>query len=89
MLLATWLNITKVPAMLAAASVAMILRVGSLWLGWESPEPVDLTPAMTAVPRSIFRGGSRLLRRKTHEDAAADDAEDAAEKNRIEGDSSR
>ena len=88
-MLATWLNITKFPAMLAAASVAMVLRVGSLWLGWESPEPVDLTPTMTAVPRSIFRGGSRLLRRKTHEDAAADSAEDAPGTDRIEGDSSR
>jgi len=65
-LLVSWLNITKFPAMVAAGTVAMVLRVGSLWLGWESPEPVDLTPTVTAVPRNIYRGGARLLRRRTH-----------------------
>ena len=64
-LLVSWLNITKFPAMVAAGVVAMILRVGSLWLGWESPEPFDLTPAVTSVPRSIFRGGAAVLRRTT------------------------
>jgi len=73
-LLASWLNITKFPAMFAAGSVAMILRVGSLWLGWESPEPVDLTPTVSAMPRSIYRGGAKLLRRTTTPYEPLDDA---------------
>jgi len=64
-LLAAWLNIAKGPAMVAAAAVAIILRVGSLWLGWESPEPVDLTNHVVQVPRTVLRGGATLLRRTT------------------------
>jgi uncharacterized membrane protein YeiH len=51
----TWLNITKPVAMIAAATIALVLRFGSLWLGWESPEPVDLTPRMTAMPKRLLR----------------------------------
>ena len=72
-LLASWLNITKAPAMIAAAVVAMVLRVGSLWLGWESPEPFDLSPAVASLPRSIFRGGAALLRRTTRTHGTEDD----------------
>ncbi len=79
-LLASWLNITKLPAMVAAAAVAMILRVGSLWLGWESPEPFDLSPAVASVPRSIFRGTAALLRRTTRtHDTEADHESDSTE----------
>jgi len=52
--LATWLNFSKPFAMLAGASVALLLRVGSLWLGWESPEPVDLTHTVVTVPRRML-----------------------------------
>jgi len=62
-LLAMWLNIAKGPAMVAAAVVAMVLRVGSLWLGWESPEPVDITPVVTAMPARLVKGGASILRR--------------------------
>ncbi len=51
----TWLNITKPVAMVSAATIALVLRFGSLWLGWESPEPVDLTPRMTAMPKRLLR----------------------------------
>ncbi len=50
----TWLNITKPVAVIGAAAVAILLRFGSLWLGWESPEPVDLTPVITQMPRRLF-----------------------------------
>ena len=50
-----WLNITKPVAMIAAATIALVLRFGSLLLGWESPEPVDLTPRMTAMPKRLLR----------------------------------
>jgi len=53
--LVTWLNFSKPFAMLAGASVALILRVGSLWLGWESPAPVDLTDTVVGAPRRILR----------------------------------
>jgi uncharacterized membrane protein YeiH len=52
---AAWLNITKPVAMIAAAVIALMLRFGSLWLGWESPEPVDLTPVVVGVPRRVWR----------------------------------
>lgn len=59
----TWLNFAKPVAMAVAAIVAVVLRVGSLWLGWESPEPVDLTPTVTVVPRAIWRRGASLFKR--------------------------
>lgn len=52
--LVTWLNFSKPFAMLAGASVALILRVGSLWLGWESPEPIDLTDTVVGAPRRML-----------------------------------
>jgi uncharacterized membrane protein YeiH len=63
--LTMWLHIAKVPAMAAAALVAIVLRVGSLWLGWESLEPVDLTHTVVSVPRNIYMGGTALIRRTT------------------------
>lgn len=57
---ALWLNITKPVAMVVAASVALVLRFGSLWLGWESPEPFDLTPRVVEVPRRLLRSARRL-----------------------------
>jgi len=59
----TWLNFAKPVAMVVSATVAVSLRLGSLWLGWESPEPIDLTGAVSAVPRSMWRGGALMLRR--------------------------
>jgi len=83
--LASWLNIAKLPAMVTAAFVAIIMRVGSLWLGWESMEPVDLTDHVVRVPRRMLRGGASLLRRRTRAqtvqepsdgDAPTDDSSD-------------
>ena len=79
----TWLNITKPAAMLVAAVLAVILRLGSLWLGWESPEPVDLTHVMRTMPRAVLRGGASMLRRtsRPHTDSStAADAEAKSEK---------
>jgi len=74
--LATWLNIAKGPAMIAAAIVAMVLRVGSLWLGWESPEPVDLTPVVTAMPGRVVRGGASIFRRTARRGAHVEESDD-------------
>lgn len=54
-LVTTWLNISKPVAMAAAAAIALVMRFGSLWLGWESPEPIDLTPRVTAMPKRLLR----------------------------------
>lgn len=62
----TWLNITKPVAMVVAAGIAVVLRFGSLWLGWESPEPVDLSTRVTALPRHLWR--SVRLRGRDPED---------------------
>lgn len=81
-LMITWLNITKPAAMLVAAVLAVVLRLGSLWLGWESPEPVDLTHVMRRMPQAILRGGASMFRRtsRTHDEGSApNDAERATE----------
>lgn len=62
-IMVTWLNFAKPIAMVVSATVAVALRLGSLWLGWESPEPVDLTQAVTRMPRSLFQGGASVFRR--------------------------
>lgn len=55
------LGLSKPFAMLVAAGVAIIMRMGSIWFGWESPEPVDLTDRVSQVPRSAVRAGRGLL----------------------------
>jgi len=59
--LAAWLAISKPFALAIAASIAVIMRMGSIWFGWESPEPVDLTDRVAGVPRGALRAG-RILR---------------------------
>jgi len=59
----TWLNIAKPVAMIVSATVAVALRLGSVWLGWESPEPYDLTGAVSKMPRDIIGFGTSVLRR--------------------------
>jgi len=59
----TWLNITKPIAMLVAASIAVALRLGSVWFGWESPEPIDLTDSVTRVPLGAWRRSQDFFRR--------------------------
>ncbi len=49
-LMVMWLPVTKPFALAVAALLAFGLRVGSLALGWRSPEPFDLTPMMAHVP---------------------------------------
>jgi len=64
----TWLHFEKPIAMAVAGAVAIGLRAGSVWLGWESPEPYDLTNVVTSVPRSIIGLGAGILRRTTGKD---------------------
>ena len=51
-------------AFIAAAAVAFLLRSGSLYFGWQSPEPVDLTPVVTAVPKQVIRKSRRATGRR-------------------------
>jgi uncharacterized membrane protein YeiH len=57
-----WLNFAKPVAMVVAAAVAIALRLGSLRLGWESPEPLDLTEHVTGVPVRLWRAGASVMR---------------------------
>jgi len=58
----TWLNFTKPFAMLISALVTLVLRVGSLWRGWKSKEPRDLTDVVATMPRRLLSGAGRLRR---------------------------
>jgi len=62
--LATWLNITKGVALAVAAIVAVLLRLGSVYFGWESPEPVDLTDTVVQAPGKAVRASRRLWEKK-------------------------
>ena len=62
--LVTWLNITKGVALVVAAVVAIFMRLGSVYFGWESPEPVDLTDTVVQAPVKAVRASRRLLRKK-------------------------
>ncbi len=74
----TWLNFTKPVAMIVAGAVAITLRLGSVWRGWESPEPIDLTHAVGSVPRSMWRGGAWVFRRTRRRDDERDSTDDDA-----------
>ncbi len=82
-LMVVWLPIAKPIALAVAGLLAFTLRVGSLWLGWESPEPYDLTPAIAQVPGRVWQHGRRLLGRpippaaEELEQAIEDDSEEA------------
>ncbi|MBU4555388.1 MAG: TRIC cation channel family protein [Actinobacteria bacterium] len=58
----TWLNFTKPFAMLISALVTLVLRMGSLWRGWKSREPRDLTDVVATMPRRLLSGAGRLRR---------------------------
>lgn len=65
--LVVWLNVAKPIAMVLAAAVTIVLRLGSLWLGWESPEPYDLTDHLTSVPVGVYRASRRALFGRGHD----------------------
>lgn len=54
-LLGGWLNLIKPVAVAAAISVVFALRILSKVRGWQTPTPVDLTPAVTGAPRRVVR----------------------------------
>jgi uncharacterized membrane protein YeiH len=62
-LMVGWLDFEKSIALLFAGGIAFVLRAGSLYFGWRSPAPVDLTPAVVDAPRKVIRGGHRYFRR--------------------------
>lgn len=49
-----WLDITKPWAAAAAVAVAVVLRLLSTRLGWQTPTPTDLTPMVTNLPSMIL-----------------------------------
>ncbi len=79
-LLASSLHVTKPIAVMCGGLVAFMLRVGSLWFGWESPEPLDITPTVVEVPRRLLISSLRLLRPNSRAASPtrtmAEDAED-------------
>jgi uncharacterized membrane protein YeiH len=62
-LMVGWLGIVKALAMVLTVAVVMLLRLLSEWLGWQSPTPTDLTPAVAAMPRHAIRTGNAWLMR--------------------------
>jgi len=59
-LMVLWLPVAKPVALAVAAVLAFSLRVGSLALGWRSPEPFDLTPMVAHVPAVVASGVRRV-----------------------------
>jgi uncharacterized membrane protein YeiH len=62
-LLVGWLDIVKPLAMVLTVLVVMSLRLLSEWLGWQSPVPRDLGPAVVAMPRHAIRTGNAAIRK--------------------------
>lgn len=60
-----WLGLARPAAMIVAGLVALALRLGALLLGWESPEPIDLSQAVITAPRQAVGGTVTALRRLT------------------------
>lgn len=58
-----WLHLAKPVALLISAVVTFGLRVGSLYLGWKTPEPYDLTHMVVGPPRELARRTWRRMRR--------------------------
>jgi len=61
--LVAWLHFAKPVAMIAAAVITLVLRSGSLILGWESPEPFDLTEVVVTAPRTAVASTVSALKR--------------------------
>lgn len=57
-----WLNLAKPVALVLAGLITFGLRVGSLWRGWETPVPRDLTPVVVEAPRGLWHRGRQLIR---------------------------
>ena len=53
-LLVEWLGIVKPIAMAACVVIVVGLRLLSMWLGWESPKPTDLTDTVVGLPRRLI-----------------------------------
>lgn len=62
---AVWLNLAKPVALVLAGLITFSLRVGSLWRGWETPEPRDFTPIVVEAPRGLWHRGRQLMRPRT------------------------
>jgi uncharacterized membrane protein YeiH len=60
-LMVSWLNIVKPISALTAGVLVLLLRSLSMWLGWTTPEPVDLTPRLMDAGRSLWGRATSLL----------------------------
>jgi uncharacterized membrane protein YeiH len=63
-LMLVWLNLVKPLAAFTAVALILGLRLFSIFLGWQTPTPVDLTPWIArAVPAPVRQFAGRLGRR--------------------------
>lgn len=54
-LLVGWLNIVKPIALVAVVALVLLLRTIATARDWRAPTPVDLTPAVTRIPKHAVR----------------------------------
>ena len=59
--LVTWLGVVKPAAALAAVAITLGLRMLSIWFGWSTPRPVDLSPKLKRlVPGGVRQAAKRV-----------------------------
>jgi hypothetical protein len=60
-LMLVWLDVVKPVSAFVAVAIILGLRLLSIFLGWQTPVPVDLTPWIArAVPASIRQAAGRI-----------------------------
>ncbi len=60
-LLLEWLDLVKPVAAVAAVTVVLLLRFAAIWLGWQTPSPVDLTPHVARLVPERVKGVARRI----------------------------
>lgn len=53
-LMVEWLGVVKPLAVIACITMIVVIRLLAVWLGWESPMPVDYTSKVAAFPRMML-----------------------------------
>jgi uncharacterized membrane protein YeiH len=60
-MLTVWLGVVKPWAAFVAVGIVLLLRMLSIWLGWQSPTPVDLSPAVARMMPRYVRGVAKRI----------------------------
>jgi uncharacterized membrane protein YeiH len=60
-MLSVWLGIVKPWAAFVAIGIVLLLRLLSVWLGWQSPTPVDLSPTLARMVPESWRGVAKSI----------------------------